>query len=224
MANEIDGFLKSLEVVKLDNCFNPYADRCKVYDLPNAFEVRKENLRLILERCASAPVVDLWVGRDLGHKGGRRTGIALLDELQMDAYASKLGIGLLSRATTGKPVKEQTATSVAQAMENCSVPILTWNVFPFHPHNSGCPFSNRSHTLREAQIGCELLLRLTRLVSIRYVVAIGADAKRSMAAIGQDIKAVRHPSFGGKNSFLEQMKNIYPAPAKPVKQLSFHLD
>lgn len=205
----VDGFVERVSNVKFHNCFNPYADTCPVFDQKLAPKIRKDNLRQILFSLTSAPVIDIWIGRDLGYKGGRRTGVALTDEFCLDIYASHLRLKSLRRSTNGPAVKERTASNIFRILEGVTVPVLTWNVFPLHPFLSGDPFSNRQHTKEEAEVGFTFLEELCALFDVRRIVAIGSDAAKWTRKISLDNYQVRHPSYGGQTQFLEQMRSIY---------------
>jgi len=216
---EIDRFVERISNLKLESCFNPYADICEVFDKESAPYIRCENLREILHSLKSARSVDIWVGRDLGYKGGRRTGLALTDENSLNLYASHLKLSSLKKATSGPAVKERTAANIFSILTEVDVPILTWNVFPLHPHESRKPFSNRQHTRSEAQIGFSFLEELCSIFPVGRVVAIGNDAARWTRELAPESLHVRHPSYGGQTEFLAQMRNIYSLSAPVPSQI-----
>lgn len=205
----VEKFIDRLCDAKSKNCFNPYADLCPVYDRELAPEIRRRNLADILSALEDVPQIDIWIGRDLGYRGGRRTGLALTDECSLELYAAHLGISSLRRATKGPAVKERTAANVFQVLSGVDVPVLTWNVFPFHPHNSDNIFSNRQHTPEEARMGFSFLEELVELFCVRQVVAIGNDAAKWAVRLSSDCVKVRHPSYGGQTEFLSQMNGLY---------------
>ncbi|WP_065377096.1 uracil-DNA glycosylase [Ensifer adhaerens] len=210
----IERFVERVSSVRFEDCFNPYADTCAVHDQKSAPNIRRNNLTQILFALASAPSVDVWVGRDLGYKGGRRTGVALTDEFCLDIYASHLKLKTLGRATNGPAVKEQTASSVFRILHGVDVPILTWNVFPLHPYSCGFPLSNRPHTREEAEVGFTFLQELCVLYEVRRIVAIGNDAAQWVRKVSCAHLHVRHPSYGGQAEFLEQMRLLYSIEGK----------
>ncbi|WP_197491974.1 uracil-DNA glycosylase, partial [Rhizobium bangladeshense] len=153
--------------------------------------------------------IDVWVGRDLGYRGGRRTGLALTDEHSLELYAFHLKVFSLERSTHGPPVKERTAASVYRVLTAVNIPILTWNVFPLHPHESGKPMSNRQHTRSEAELGFSFLEELCTSLPVRNLIAIGNDAAVWTQRLALRNLCVRHPSYGGQTIFLKQMNEIY---------------
>src|SRR5277367_2265708 len=105
------GFVCSLKDVKFENVFNPYADRCTVHDLEDAPSRRSKALLKLLETAVTTEVDALWIGRDLGHRGGRRTGLALTDDVHLTIHATRWNISI-ERATTGSMVAERTAAVI----------------------------------------------------------------------------------------------------------------
>lgn len=217
--NSVEHFLNRLSAEKFENCFNPYSDNCPIHDNVLAPQIRRRNLSKVLHALLKEPYVDLWVGRDLGYKGGRRTGLALTDEYSIDAYAKHLNVRSFERGTKGLAVKERTASNIARILEVANCQVMTWNVFPFHPHQAGKAFSNRNHTREEAERGFNYLREIISLLSIRRVVAIGNDAAKWTKNLGPQHYQVRHPSYGGQNEFLQQMEDIYSVRRQSEKQM-----
>lgn len=215
-------FVSSVSGVDLDYTFNPYKDCCPIYDLPDAAKNRKVTLQKIVTVAASAGIDSLWIGRDLGYRGGRRTGMALTDDLHMDAHGERWGVKI-KRPTIGAPVGERTATVIWSILSRLACPVFLWNVFPFHPHEENTPFSNRSHNSKERVLGEDILAELIDLLRPKRLVAIGNDAEKSALKLanGRQVIQIRHPSYGGQTQFLEQMSVLYKLPKSPSKNLSF---
>ena len=55
----------TLENIRFENTFNPYFDRCPVYDSDNASELRRYFLSEMLERAADTDLDAIWVGGTL---------------------------------------------------------------------------------------------------------------------------------------------------------------
>ena len=151
----------------------------------------------------------MWMGRDLGYRGGRRTGIALTDEVHLDDFFRLYGGNRVERPTIGQIVAERTAGEIWRILSLVSKPPVLWNVFPFHPHEEGNEFSNRKFTSVELSALQELNARLLRILSIDHIVAIGNDAARYAQGFGVDVVTVRHPSYGGVSEFRAGMEKIY---------------
>jgi hypothetical protein len=164
----------------------------------------------MLEVAVRGEVDAIWIGRDLGHKGGRRTGLALTDDVHLAPHGARWGVSIC-RPTKGKAVAERTAAVIWNVLSLIEGGIFLWNVFPLHPHESSDPFTNRSHNARERQAGEEILSSLIGMLRPKQLMAIGNDAEKTALRVsyGQDVCKVRHPSYGGQADFLRQTADIY---------------
>lgn len=203
-------YVSALCSYTLDNVFNPYAHRCPIHDLDDAPNRRRDAILAMLGVAYRSEVDAIWVGRDLGYRGGRRTGLALTDDVHFPMHTTRWGLNL-ERPTTGSIVAERTAAVVWSILAEVNAPVFLWNVFPYHPHEPSNSFSNRSHNAKERQIGEDLLSELVRLLRPKRMVAIGNDASRSVERIfgTHQTITVRHPSYGGIRTFLCQMRSLY---------------
>ncbi|QBX37841.1 uracil-DNA glycosylase [Brevundimonas sp. S30B] len=202
-------FVCALQAATLPSVFNPWRDQCAACDLEDAPALRRENLRLFLERALETRVTTMWIARDLGYRGGRRTGVPLTDEVHLSEASALLGdIGLV-RATDGPIVAERTAAVIWRVLAQVRQPVVLWNVFPFHPHLADDPMSNRCHTRAERDETWPLLEALIAMVRPEKIVAIGRDASAALAELGVPASAVRHPSYGGQAEFMAGMYDLY---------------
>jgi uracil-DNA glycosylase len=217
-------FVAALADYELAGVFNPYAEVCPVHDRADAPKRRRANFSGFLKAALDARVDTLWIARDLGYRGGRRTGVPLTDEVRL-SHMTKLFSGVpFQRATRGPIVAERTAAIVWQVISHIGRPVLLWNVFPFHPHEPDDPFSNRCHTRTEREACKPLLMALLEMVQPRQLIAIGRDAQAALADMGVSAAAVRHPSYGGQAEFISGLYSHYglePRAAKDAQQLTF---
>nr|VFK15281.1 MAG: Uracil DNA glycosylase superfamily protein [Candidatus Kentron sp. LPFa] len=157
----------------------------------------------MLEAAGEYDIDSIWIGRDLGYRGNRRTGLAFTDDVHLDIHAERWGISA-PRPTKGGMLAERTAAIVWDILSRVKDPVFLWNVFPLHPHEADNPFSNRPHTPLERKAGEEFLSHLISLLRPRRLIAIGNDAALTANRLfghGEVIK-VGHPSYmGGKRSF-----------------------
>ena len=202
-------FVKALSHIRLDGVFNPYSERCGLCDRADADLRRRANLRALLDAALHARIDSLWIARDLGHRGGRRTGLPLTDEEHLSDLARTYGGLTLRRATKGAPVAEQTAAVIWKTLARVEQPVFPWNIFPLHPFEPGKPLSNRRHTRAERQACQDLFFALLDLLQPKRLVAIGRDARDALEGFGLKHDAVRHPSYGGKAEFCEGMARLY---------------
>ena len=203
-------FVDAVRELKFENSFNPYSERCLVYDHEDAPLRRCRALLAMLNAAVEEDVDALWLGRDLGHRGGRRTGLALTDDVNLVTHAARWGV-MVERPTKGEAVSERTATVVWSVLEQINEPVFLWNVFPLHPHFAKIPFTNRGHNAKEGRAGEDLLAELIGLLCPRRLVPIGNDA--AVAAFRlyrpERVVKVRHPSYGGQKTFVRQVRELY---------------
>ena len=202
--------LVELKGMSFPNTFNPYAEECEVYDKAGAAQLRAGLLGEMLGAASDVDIDSFWVGRDLGHRGGRRTGLALTDDLRFADHTKRWGIEV-DRPTEGPILRERTAGVVWEMLAEVSDHVFLWNVFPLHPFPGGDVFKNRAHSAVERKAGQRLLLMLFALLRPRRVVAVGNDAAKALGQIAEDrdICHVRHPSYGGENVFRAQIAALY---------------
>lgn len=210
-------YIEELRRVSCENIFNPYSDRCGTHDLDDAPQRRSQILVSILEAAIEQDIDSIWIGRDLGYRGGRRTGLALTDDTHIKTHANRWGVPT-NRPTKGEIVTERTATVVWGVISQIKMSIFLWNVFPFHPHETDNPFSNRPHNRLERKIGEDLLSHLIFLLKPQRLIAIGNDAAQTVRRLSEknSVTQVRHPSYGGQTQFQSQMRQLYGLPEFPV--------
>jgi hypothetical protein len=202
-------FVALVAGITLPDVFNPYADVCRVHDQPNAPELRRQNLEAFLKAALTQKVRTIWIARDLGYRGGRRTGVPLTDEPHLPQIGHLLGGINLRRATRGPAVAERTASVVWSVLDQIQQPVVLWNVFPLHPHEPDDEFSNRCHTRSEREATQHLLKMLVKMFRAERLVAIGRDAHIALQELSTPVSAVRHPSYGGQREFVDGLLALY---------------
>lgn len=219
---KIEKFVSRLASVTLTDVFNPYKDCCPVHDTASSAIGRCRNLKQYLTAMKSQGVNVIWFGRDLGYRGGRRTGIALTDEVHLPQLA-KLCSKSIEKVTRGSVMSERTAAVIWQVIARLSDPPFLWNVFPLHPHEAGDPMSNRSHSKTELAQIWDLNAALLDLLQPTKLIAIGNDAHETLIRLGLPCEYVRHPSYGGQTDFLRGMNRLYGLPESPKHASHAHL-
>ena len=63
-------FVSTVSALQFENCFNPYTDRCEVHDQRDAPRIRASALSALVESASQEQVDAIWIGRDLGYRGG----------------------------------------------------------------------------------------------------------------------------------------------------------
>ena len=215
--------LDALEQFQFENTFNPWFERCPVYDSEDAPELRRRCLFDLLQRAAATELDAIWVGRDLGYRGGRRTGLALTDDIHFFDHLTRWEIKS-PRPTLGEPVAERTASVIWRILLQIQVPIFLWNVFPLHPYCDGDPFSNRAHNAQERKAGVELLIAILGFLKPKRIIAIGNDAYNALygTILEENLRKTRHPSYGGQKEFLRTMKTLYAGSLSKAQKICFH--
>lgn len=203
-------FVAALHALSFIDTFNPYVHRCPVHDKSDAPQRRSRALANMLEAATRCEIDAIWIGRDLGYRGGRRTGLALTDDVHIARHASRWDMEV-DRPTKGIPLAERTAAVIWSVLDEVASPIFLWNVFPLHPHEADDPFTNRSHNAKERDAGEQIMAELLKMLSPKRVIAIGNDAAESAFRVARSVPVlqVRHPSYGGQTEFLHQMRSMY---------------
>lgn len=207
---KLHSFVTQVAAQQFENCFNPYADRCPVHDFIDAPSKRAKMLSRLVERAETCEVDAIWIGRDLGYRGGRRTGLALTDDIHIAEHLSRWGL-TAKRPTVGEAVAERTAAVIWQMLSQTQLNVFLWNVFPLHPHEPGNPFTNRQHNAAERRFGEDALAALIELLRPKRIVCIGNDAYNALNRLQGSVPtvAVRHPSYGGQTQFVSQISELY---------------
>ena len=207
----IPKFLEMMQKYSADNVFNPYQDVCNHYDNINSPKYRLKVLKDMLQAAEKKGVDTIWLGRDLGHKGGRRTGLAFTDDLNVNNHLKRWSILDNPFSNIENPIKEQTATVIWSKLQDIQENIFLWNIFPFHPYIENQHLTNRCHNRVENLVGKNILLELIGILKPRKILAIGNDAYNSVEQLdlNMELKKARHPSYGGKKDFLKAIYNEY---------------
>ena len=202
-------FLTELAQVRLNAVFNPYSDQCPDHDLPGSHLCRRRNLETALAAAWAAQGGSVWVARDLGYRGGRRTGLPLTDEVHLAQFSAAWGGLPLHKATAGPVMAERTAAVIWEMLRRVGQPVFLWNLFPLHPHEADDPMSNRAHTVAERRVGEGFLIHLLEALQPERIIAIGNDAAVALQRLGLAHTKVRHPSYGGQSAFCDGVANAY---------------
>jgi uracil-DNA glycosylase len=208
----LDDVLKLLEEkvfsasVKSDSLFNQYNDKNLEIDLPNADEIRQENLGHYLRSFQKRPSV-IVIGEAPGWRGCRFSGVPFTSEFQL--YDSKLPFTGNQSSNSYPPYKENTATIFWKYMRNYHSKFFAWNCIPFHPHESDNVLTNRTPSKEEIGAYLTLLSEIVSLMKPSQIVAIGKSAESTLEKINISFTYVRHPSHGGANEFRAGMEKVF---------------
>ncbi len=202
--HDIDALIHDLSSVKLSaDAFNEYAPG----NANNA--IRRANLRLYLSAMAARKPRTLLVMEAPGYRGCRLTGVPVTSRKVLLAglpslriFGAEAGYRDVADAGFERVYGEQSATIVWSTLSQLRALPLIWNTFPFHPHKTGRPLSNRKPRGAETELGSGFLLRLLSLWRFQQVIAVGNVAYETLGKLRIDCHKVRHPAHGGKNDFV----------------------
>jgi len=206
--------------------FQPFIDRLAAVSAPpdsvNQFDhgnphnaIRRHNLHRYLTQMNAQQPHTLLVAEAPGYKGMRLTGVPFSSRKFVQEGIEGVPIfgeanGYQSPPDEDNPAwSEQTATIVWGVL--CAVrPLpLSWNTYPFHPHQPGKPLSNRKPRKPEIELGAVFLREIMTLFDFQSVVAVGNTAGDTLTQLGIEHRKVRHPAQGGKNDFVAGMRAIF---------------
>ena len=150
------------------------------------------------------------MGRDLGYRGGRRTGLPFTDEGHLQEFSTRFPGSKPAKATSTDSIIERTASEIWGKITLVKHAPFLWNVFPLHPHEQGAQMTNRRFRSRELLQVHALNLALIQLLGIKRVLAIGRDAQRYANQLDITVVPIRHPSYGGTTEFRNAIGKVYP--------------
>lgn len=191
-------FLARLAAVPpLPHVLNPYQE------CVDAAAICQSNLQRYLHKMIALQPQALLVGEALGYRGGRLTGVPFTSPHLLKTHPF-FGEAKGFRRPYKWPhiQKEATATMVWETLSNLPYLPLLWNAFPFHPHRTGNPQSNRPPTKSEMAWGRPFLQKLGVLFPIHTIIAVGRKADLALTEWQLPHHTIRHPSHGGKQDFV----------------------
>ena len=190
--NKINSFINDLRNEKVNsNAFNIYKEEYKRRNLFNYFEkMLKINPKVML------------VGEAPGYNGCRLTGIPFTSEFILRNHPF-----FKNKFFVEGNQKENSATIMWNVLDEINKIPLIWNVFPFHPFKDNAK-SNRKPNKKEIDQGGYFLKNLINLFDIHKIIAVGNTAEITLNNLGYKSLKVRHPAYGGKAEFKEQLIKI----------------
>jgi len=170
--------------------------------------LQRANLEKYLEYMYTQKPDTMLIGEAPGYNGCRLTGIPFTSEyiVSEGVLEGKLfGLANGYKASKKRVKKEQSATAMWSVLEELEVLPLLWNAFPFHPFKKENINSNRKPNGKELEVGKAYLSELIELFGITQIIAVGNVAEQTLHKMKIKHKKVRHPSYGGKADFKEQL-------------------
>lgn len=212
MTQDIEGFVKALGRWRPGSAdvFNPWRGHNRDDARGNGPDARRA--RLVQHLSVTHDARLLLCGEAPGYQGARITGVAFSSEKLMELGAiPRVAASQQRLSSRARPWCEPSASIVWGALYELGVSqdTVLWNAFPFHPHHTEKPLSNRSPRGDEIEEGVRFVKRLCRLYPNAAVVAVGKQAEKCLR-MGK-IKmsgCVRHPAYGGANEFREGIGHV----------------
>ena len=196
--SKITEFVASLaQRESTDTVANPYECKAKAH-----------NLEIYLRAALESPHI-VFIGEAPGYHGCAKTGIPFTSSEQLQIGVHPFIDSIMNQIQSTDADSEMTAKCFWEAMAQNNIIPIAWNVFPFHPHQSGNQNSNRTPDEDEIEEGTEYLYALLNLVSLKCIIAVGGKAHALLTSLQIEHLHVRHPSFGGQTIFKEQIKKWF---------------
>ena len=173
----------------------------------NASRLRRHNLSLYLNKMSGLKPSVLLLGEAPGYKGCGITGVPFSSErvLTEHTFFKEQGFQVLRR--NSKPESEISATIVWNELRHHKNLPLIWNIFPFHPHTSKNKRANRTPNPAELEQGKKYLLGLLELYPIQKIITLGRKPESKVRELELKHAYVRHPANGGKNKFVNGIRD-----------------
>lgn len=190
-----------------ENVFNQYAQK----EPANA--VRRSNLRRYLRAISQRQPRMVLVGEAAGYRGCRLTGVPFTSErIMLDSVTGRNFLGdergFVKTGERPRTVGEQSATIVWGTLQELRPLPLLWNALPFHPHRPLEPWSNRTPTRAELELGQPFLRHFLKLFPLELIVAVGNKADEALGQQQIPHRKVRHPAHGGKAEFVRGIRSL----------------
>jgi len=211
----LHAFLQSLGRPAAENIFNPWCD------VDHGTDLRRDAARQRIRRLQAhlrGDIEYVLVGEAAGYQGCKVSGIPFTSErLILAGQIPRVAAAAARLSSRGRPWSEPSATTVWKTLYALGIAERTalWNAYPWHPHKPDNPHSNRTPTRTERSAGVTVLEAFLRLFPGARVFAVGRNAERSLAELGIQCAALRHPSMGGAVEFAAQLRRAVAKTSAP---------
>ncbi|MHC6228466.1 uracil-DNA glycosylase [Arthrobacter sp. MMS24-T111] len=178
--------------------------------------LRRRNLEIYLQEMRDRQPGVLLVGEAPGFRGMRITGVPFTNRTILEGPANSFGLFGPGKGYVVPPeavgvAAEPTATVLWQVLEEVNFLPLLWSAFPWHPHQPGKPWSNRTPKPSETKLGTPFWKELAGLFGISSIVAVGNVAQNSLERSGVAAPKIRHPAHGGRSGFKQGLQELLAA-------------
>lgn len=192
-------------VPSTEEAFNPYRDRRPDLDVPEAPQLRRENLKNYVSCYDEEPPLFLLLEAP-GPWGCRFSGVPITSEAQLIDPTFPIDGRQTSR--DDEPHSEYSASIFWRVLQPYFPHFFVWNSLPLHPHDPDDPLSIRTPRRTEVREWQSLLTDLLEVLAPNRIVGVGRKAERALDEAGAAPRYVRHPSQGGATKFEAGMRSI----------------
>ncbi|UCG91383.1 MAG: uracil-DNA glycosylase [candidate division WOR-3 bacterium] len=205
---------KIFTIPSSDRLFNQYKDRDKRVDLPDAAQIRRENLHNYFESFTQRPPV-MVVGEAPGPWGCRFSGIPFTGERQLVMHELPFQGRRSStdnptpRIRKSTPYVSNSARIFWGTMNQYHPKFFVWNCVPIHPYKKGTILSVRTPTTVEVLHYSVILSEILSQLKPEKIIALGRKAEFSLQQLGIPCAYVRHPSQGGAGRFKKGIEQAF---------------
>jgi hypothetical protein len=194
--------------------FNPWRDWCDADDRSNPLggpEGRLTRLAAHLD-CEPRYIV---CGQSPGWRGCRYSGIAFTSERQViDGIIPRIASSsnrLTRTSPRDGPLSEPSATIMWNTLRRLGIAndVVLWNALQMHPHKPSLPWTNRTPTRAEIELGAPALEMLLEAFPDAKVISVGRKSEDLLRELDLLPNGhLRHPAYGGARRFAEGMGRL----------------
>lgn len=205
---------KIFSIPSSNDLFNQYKNRDPRVDLPNAVEIRNQNLYNYFKSFSKKPGVVL-IGEAPGPWGCRFSGIPFTGERQLLMKELPFSGNQSSRnkpkieVRKATPYVSNSARIFWGVMKQYHPKFFVWNCVPIHPYKHNNMLSVRTPTSKEVKNYSILLSEILSILKPKHIVAVGKKAEFSLSQLGIPCTYVRHPSQGGATKFKKGIAKVF---------------
>lgn len=195
-----DAFIKSLSKRPSNSYVNNFYNSVDSTD-----KYKLNNLINYLQYYENNPPKIILIGEAPGYRGCAASGIPFTSQytIKSSIFFTRNQMGVVSGEQ-----KENTATVMWGIFDELAEYPLLWNAFPFHPHQKNNKNTNRKPNTDELEEGLYYIKFLMTHFPLSQPAAVGNVAHSSLTSLGLNTVKIRHPSYGGKNKFINDIKTL----------------
>jgi uracil-DNA glycosylase len=192
--------------------FNPWRDWCDADDRSDSLGGPVGRVGRLAAHLDCEPRY-IICGQSPGWRGCRYSGVAFSSERQvLDGVLPRVPAPshrLTRCSPTGAPITEPSASIMWNTLHALGVAkeVVLWNALQMHPHRPAIPWSNRTPSQAEMELGAPALEILLDAFPDAKVISVGTKSENLLRVLdllpnGQ----LKHPAYGGARQFAEHLR------------------